>query len=418
MINEKVIVVSVKDLKLDGMELTKSIKDINWGNYTCLVFHSCIESDTETLTALTKIRDIENIKVILISRDISTLWYYVFNGLDADIYDDLDYLEDQSILEYIITNYHNNKGMCVKAPTDGVESLEKFLNLFSNSNNEEIIKTINNKLWLQSLHTAVTTMHTSLMRSNDIGTEVLSLISKTSELVKTLEEGQINTANELAELQKMVNEMKENMTSPTSNTKSNIPFIFNKYTVPLTVPKVLYIRVVGNCMHLNSFMVAYQHYLKMQKQYNSKILLMQPKLRMDIKRYSNLPNLSSDSIGLTSNMNSPLAVTFEPKKSVLDAWFRSNNKINLYIVIDYLKDDIMIDGHMVETFYGITSLNDLKRFGIKPDRAFIAISGFKNNFMIPFIPKYRDVPDQTKKAMYFEKCKELFGRLDKVLFRD
>lgn len=414
------LILTVKELNyfgLEGVTILDSIKDIEWRSFSTVVFNSAKENETETIGELTKLREMD-IKIIYIARDISTLWYYIFNGLGADIYDDISFLEDYSILEYLIKKYHNNKDMMVKAPTEGAEALEKFLNLFTNSTEEEILKTINNKLWLQSLSSAVTNMHTSLIKSNSIGTEVMTLVCETNKLIRSLEHGQQNTANELIALQKLVTEMQENISSPNSNTGSNLPFIYNKFIVPLAVPRVLYIRVVGNCIHLNSFLIAYQHYLKMRKQYNSKILLMMPKLKLNLKRYCNLSNISSDSIGLTGAVNSPLAITFEPKKNVLDAWFKSSSKTDLYIVVDYLKDDIMIEGHMVETLYGVSSLNDLKRFNIKPEKGIIALSGLKQMYMIPFIPKYRDASDQTKKALYYDNCKLLFERLDTTLFKN
>ena len=421
MVSDKgTLVLTVKELNYfgkDGITILDSIRGIDWRKYGVLVFNSVKESETETIGELTKIREMD-IKIIYIARDISTLWYYIFSGLGSDIYDDIAYLEDFSILEYLIKKYHDNKDMTVKAPTEGAEALEKFLNLFKNSSEDEIIKTINNKLWLQSLNSAVTNIHNSLIKSNSIGTEVMGLVCETNKLIKSLEQGQINTANELITLQKLVQEMQDNIASPNSNTGNSLPFIYNKYIVPLTVKNVLYVRVVGTCMHLNSFLIAYQHYLKMRKQYNSKILLMMPKLKLNLKRYQNFSNLSSDSIGLTGAVNSPIAVTFEPTKNVLDAWFKSGGKTDLYIVVDYLKDSVMIEGHMAHTMYGISSISDLKLFGIKPEKAFIALTGYKENFMIPFISKYRDVPEQTKKSMYYENCKNLFERLDNVLFKN
>lgn len=413
----KVLVVATKDLELTGVDLRKTIEGVDWLDYNYLVFHSWEDSDTKIVAELTKIRQL-GINVVYINEDVQPLWYSIFSGLNADIYSDMTLLNDQSVFDYIIENHGKNKDMTVKAPTEGAESLEKIMELFENSDSDELVKFVNNKLLIKTLSSAVTTTHANLMKSNEIGNEVLSLMGKMSELISSLEEQQLNTAMEFGELQKMFVDLKNDVTSKASNTGYNLPQIYNKYTVPMSVSKGLYIRVYGNCQHLNSFFVAYQHYLKMQKQLNSKILLVYPKQKLVLKRYKDFSQLSMESIKLTTSHANPLCVTFEPKKAILDAWFKQNPNTDLYIVIDYLQDDPLLDGHNVYTMHGITSVSDLKRYGIKEkDKVLIGMSGTKDMYLIPFIKDYRTATDSSKLALYYSNCKNHFERLDKVLFK-
>lgn len=416
-IRHNVLVISTRELSLKGVTIVDSIKGIEWGKWDYVVFNSCKESDSETLTQLTAIRDFPKIKVVLIGAEIQTLWYYIFTGLDADIYEGLEYLEEQDIFEYLLDNFHNNKEMCVKNPTEGVESLGKFLTLFSTASSEEILETVNNKLWLSSLHEVVEYTHNSLIKTSDMGSEVLVLMSKTHEMVKTLEESQVNTMNQIVELQRIVKELTENVASPSSDTKKNAPTIFSTYRVPLAVKNVMYIRVISEIPYINSYLVAFQHYLKINKQLNSKILLMYRKSKVDMERFSHLQTLAPETVGLIDNNYDKVAITYEPTKAVLDSWFKGSNKTNLFIIIDYLKGDSMITGHNVKEYYTVSGMTDMRKLGKdKKERCFVALVGLAKNLRIPAITGYTSLKEKDKLSYYQKNCMESFERITNEFF--
>jgi hypothetical protein len=115
---------------------------------------------------------------------------------------------------------------------------------------------------------------------------------------------------------------------------------------------------------------------------------------------------------------SDVYVTYEPKKIIMDAFFGQQN-VQIFIVLDLMLDtEKLVQGHMVENFYALSSLSDVGKFKLKPERCLNAISTNGVTLQIPHITKYTEANDSVRRTMYFDKCVETFKKIDGLLLKN
>lgn len=401
-----IALVSVDKYEIPGVTCYDSLKNIDFSNVTCLIFHSSKDSEMDTALILSKLKgQVE--KVIYINKKINPLYYCIFTGLDADIYDMEESLSDPSVIQFMIDNYKNT-GMAIKPPSADVETLAKGIAALSSMNLENLQKLLNNDFWIRTLNTAMTNVDNALTRASQINIDVVEMLGETMSLIQTLERGNEATSRELVKLKQLVYELEK-------KEKPNSVFIFHTYHVPVTVKRVLYVRALGYCRYLNSFLLAYQHYLKMNKKLNSKVLFAFPKLKVLMQKYKDIPRLARDSIGMVDLRSHSYFITYEPQRMVLDEFF-NQQYVDLFIVMDGMFGDSLLEGHMVETYYALSGISDLQRFDIPPRKAILSLTAPPDSILIPHINKYVEANEHTRRTMYFDKCSDMFKRLDDVLF--
>lgn len=405
---EKRVLVSINNYDLPDITCVKSFKNLEFDKIGCLIFHSTADSDLETILALRNIKGVIP-KVIYINKNINPLYYCIFTGLNADIYDTEESLMDSSVIEYMIDNYKNT-GFTIKSPSTDVETLAKGIATLSSTNIESLQKLISNDFWVKTLNTAVSNVDSAISRASEININIVDMLVETSKLVESLEMSNESTVQELEKLKEILAEV-------TKKEKPNTPFIFHTYRVPATIKKVLYIKAFGNCRYLNSFFLAYQHYLKMSKQYSSKVLLVLPKLKQYMKRYNEIPRLARDSVNMINFRGSDFFITFEPQKMVMDEFFNQQG-VDVFIVIDLMMGDHLLEGHMVKTLYALSGVSDLKRFNVRPQDAIMSIVSHPESIRIPHIQGYSEANEVTRRNMYSTRCAEMFARLDKYTIGD
>lgn len=401
-----IVVISKQDLDIENVTVVNDMRTLDTTKYDGIVFHSSEGSNLEIVRCITSL-DKKGKKVVYINNEINSLFYCLFSGIGADIYDSEDYLVDYEMLDYILSNYKET-GMELKAPDTDLDVISNGVMALVTKGAEEVVRLAENELWLTTLNNAVNSLDIALERSNSLNGEVVGVLNSVSTLLSNLEDNMKNTEKEILELNKMVAEYDKKV-------RPNTPFMFSSYNVPITVKKVMYVKVYGNCKYLLSFLSAYQHYLKMNKQFSSKLLVMQPKLKLHMQKYSQkkIPQLSKESIGMVNLKAYDFFVTFEPKKSVLDAFFKEN--ANLYIVVDMLYGDDMLEGYNVEKFCAINGVSDLEVYNLKPEKIISSLVGLPNNIMIPHILKYQEANEQSRRTFYFDRCEKMYKLIDKVL---
>jgi hypothetical protein len=404
-----VVLVTENSYDLNGVQCADSLKNVDWADLDCLVFHSSKDTDFEAVRILSEIKSYVS-KVIYINADINPLFYCIFTGLDADIYDSEDFLADEGVLKYLIEDYKET-GMTMKSSTSEIETITKYISALSDTDLENVQSLLGNSFWLKTLNTAVSNVNTAVVRADQANFEIVTMLDETVKLIKTLESSQLNTTNEIEKLKVMVKDLER-------KERPNIPFLYSRYTVPLSVQKVMYIRSVGPCRYLNSFILAYQDYLKMAKQYSTKVLFILPNLSMYIRRYENAPRISMDSVDILRTAEHDYFITFEPKKTVLDHFF-NQQRIGIFIVVDLTLGDPLIEGSMVEKYFAASSANDVQRFDLRMDRTFVPQVGpDKGPIIIPHLTKYATSNTSTRKSMYYTHLKDRFERLNSVLIKD
>lgn len=404
------ILVTLNNYSLTEIKTIKTFKNINWEDVECLIFHSTIDSDFEIVKELSNLKGKVK-KVIYINKNINPLYYCIFTGLDADIYDSEEYLSDNDILKYLVSNYKET-GMTMKTASSDLETLAKSIAAISTSNVESLQKLVSNDFWMRTLTTAVSNVDNAIVMSSQININVVEMLEESSKLITNLEKSNEVTSAELANLNKLIYEMER------KNLRVSTPHMFTTYNVPVTVPKVLYVKAYGECRYLKSFLMAYQHYLRMSKQYTSKILIAVPNLKLNIHRYRDIgTRLAQDSIDIVNYQASNIYVTHEPKKSIMDAFFNQQN-VQIFIMIDLMMGDTLVKGHMVEELTAISGLSDIQRFNLKEHRCIIPVSAKASNILIPHINRYSGSNESTKRSLYFEKCATSFKKIDDIILKD
>lgn len=402
----KVVLVSVNHYDLPGVICVKSFRNLDFDNIDCLIFHSTSDSDLDTIRALSSIKGVIP-KIIYINKSINPLYYCIFTGLDADIYDAEESLMDPAIVEFMIKEYKRT-GLTIKSPSADLEVIAKGIATISSVSIENLQKLVSNGFWLKTLNTAVSNVDNAISRASEVNINVVDMLAETSKLIDSLEMSNAETVQELEKLKQYVAEL-------TKKEKPNTPFIYHVYKVPLTIKRVLYIKVFGSCRYLNSFILSYQHYLRMSKQQSSKVLFIYPKLKQYMKKYNEVPRLARDSIGMIDLRGSNYFITFEPQKMVLDEFFSQPN-VGVFIVVDHMMGDHLLEGHMVKTLYALSGLGDLKRFNVHPKDAILPMVAPGESIIIPHIKGYHEANEVSRRTLYVSKCENMFARLDNIIF--
>lgn len=401
-----VLLVTTSNYNLQQIRSVKSFMNIDWSGVSSLIFHSTIDGDLDIIKELTGLKEKVD-KVIYINSKINPLYYCIFTGLDADIYDSEEYLADEETLMFLVQEYKET-GLTMKSADSDLDTLAKSIATISSSSLDGLQKLLSNEYWTRTLTTAVSNIDHTLARANQININVVDMLSESNKLIKELEESNGKTTEEISKLNNIIIDMER-------KNKPSTPFIFSSYTVPVNVPNVLHIKVYGQCRYLNSFTLAYQHYLKMSKQINAKVLFIMPKLKLLMQKYREVgTRLAPDSINIVDFHGSPVFITFEPKKQVMDSFFNQKG-VQVFIVIDLMFGDKLVEGHMVKDVYGVGSMSDISKFDLKPDKCIIPISGSKSNIHIPHIRSYTKANSSTRRSMYFETCAPQFTTLDNIL---
>lgn len=402
------LLVSIHNYDLPDIKSVKSLKNTDWSNVDCLIYHSSTDSELDVGLEISRLKGVVP-KIIYINQNINPLYYCLFTGLDADIYESEDYLMDASVLQFLQDSYKET-GMTIKPPSADLEVLAKGIETITSDNFENIKKLLDNPYWLKTLSTAVVNVEGAMVRNQGVSIGIDEMLSEVAKIVETKKQMEENASNELNDALRLITQMEK-------KPRPNTPFFFNTYKVPMNSAKVLYIKAYGNCKYLNSFILAYQHYLRNSKQYSSKLLVALPKLKMNIQRYESVARLAPDSIDMVDMNISDVFITYEPKKIIMDAFFGQPN-IQIFIVLDLMLDtDKLIKGHNVHELYALGSLSDVKRFNLKPERCLNALTTNKITLLIPHINKYAETNDSVRKQMYFDKCAETFKKIDDIILK-
>jgi len=409
------LLVTVKDFKIKGITTTKSLVGVDLSNIECLIFHSSTDADLDVIFSLSKLKGSVK-KIIYISDDLNPVLYQIFRGLDADIYDNSDYLSEDSTVHFLIDDYKNT-GLEVKTTSSDLSVLSKGINAISSSV-DDVKSFVSNKLWVKSLQNAVENVEKALMLGSEVEVKSVESWGEAAKYVGVIKESQDSTMREIETLRKMVEDFEVSFREQEKTAKPDSAFIYSTYNVQPSVSKVMYIRGYGHCRFLNSFILSYQAYLKYTLQKSSKVLFVFPKSKLVMARYKSVPRLARDSINFMDIVAHDTFITYEPKKIILDAFFNQSN-VHLFIVVDMMFNDQLLEGAKVEHFSALSGCTDIAKFGVSHSRSFLSIAGVEGSMVIPFIREIAGSQNEaTKKSLYFKKCNEIYSKVDKILFGD
>ena len=406
-----ILLVSKDTYDLEGVRCVRSFENIEWDTIDTLIFHSTSDEDMKVLYNLGAIRNMVS-KVIYINRQINPLYYCIFTGLNADIYDSETYLEDMELVNFLVGSYKET-GLTMKSADDSLEVLAKSIAAISSAPIEGLQKMLTNAYWTKSLTTAVSNLDRDISIVSKINIDVVEMMTETMKLIKDLEANNEKTDSELESLRATIRKMQEDIDTRVRTDEPSALYKFPQYNVPVNVNKVLYFKSYGHCRYLNSFVLAYRHYLEMMQNQKSRVLFIVPKLALQMKKFNGVgARLAQETISLI-DYNTNVYVTYEPRKQVLDAFFSQQGVIN-FLVVDLTFGDSLLRGHMVKEFYGVGSLSEMEFFKLEPTRTILPIVAKQNNILLKHISAYSRANESGRRNLYFSDNKDAFERVGEL----
>ena len=228
----------------------------DWDNVEGIIFNDSKDEDFIVLSELAQVRD--QLKfIIYINSDLKPVFYGLFSGMNADIYKDSSLLEDETILDFIVAQYGQNKGLTIKSPSQNFADLNRSLEKVLNTDARDASGYVTNKLWKKTVSESLAVIDTTLARAEQINTEMVQVIGRAKENADKLIETNQDITEQLAALNDTVTDF--------TNGISTVPMIYSSYKVSSSTKKVLSIKCYSHCTYLMSFLIAYQKYLKQTK---------------------------------------------------------------------------------------------------------------------------------------------------------
>lgn len=398
------IVISKEDYGLLEYTQVKTVQEVldmvelDAGEVEGVVYHTTDESLGEVAVGLTQIKT-KVAKLIYIRQEPVAILVNLIHGLEGSIYDNEEMLRDEGVLDYLYEAY-GETGMELKKVSKSIEQVDTFISTIISQETTEIEKLKANTLWMQTVEKTIGDMKYSIERSEVADVELVTMLADTIKYVTKIEKEQKTVNKELKETKRVVDEMERRYSEMGQNTA----FYFTTYTVPNTVTRVLNVKVYSPCPYLKSFLESYQHYLKMEKQMSSKMLIAIPKLKQVMRKYEGYARLDAETIGyMKVGAVDDVMVTHEPKPCVLDAFF--NMRVDVHIVIDLMYGESLIKGPKVNTLNAISGLKDAQLYGVKAKDCILPLIGTQSSIRIPYIKGFSTESETGQKTAYFQECK-------------
>ncbi len=412
------ILVSKDKSNFIDYEWHNSIEGIDWSTVDAFIFNSTIDDDTNFVLGFGKIADAVG-KLIYISTEINPLYYGLFAGVNGDIYDDSEYIEDEETLNLLVESYGENDGMVMKSPEEDVVVISTFLASIARDSVETLSDKIKSPMYVKKLEESLDAVQTALVRTDSVNNDMVDMFSKTSKIVEQLKQKNEEVTKEITQVGEKLDELMS-----TAQSKSGV-FYFSTFTVPNRVQKVLYIRVYSPCRYLYTFLDCYADYLRMSRQYSSKLLICSPKFPMHLKKYGAFPRLATETLSTRGIQDNSTFVTFEPKQEVLQSFFSMNAFVHIVVDMTY-GEAPLVKGSTVHTLNALSGISDIEKFGLNAATCIMTQLGPSNAIVIPHLKgfaytpgaKSKDVPTMpsAKRSKYFESCKDKgYKKLDNVL---
>jgi len=419
------VLISTEIKELPGYTVYNHITNITWISVDALVFHSCTDTDLETVFALGSLP--AGVKTIIyINKNIDSLLFNLVKGIKGYVYNDEAFLADKDSLDFLIENA-GSIGMEVESASADVAAIEEFVDAVTNGDSASVTRLMSNPNWLDTLQVTLNNMTTSLAITDQSSTKIVEFVDNVSRHIDSIEAQNKKNAEEIKRIRETVGTLNAKAVGQQA-LSGNIssPMKYGTYTVPNIIKNVVYIRCFGDVNYLTTFILALQGWLgasRNGKNTPSKVLIARPQFSNYMSRYSKIAKITNQSAGMLDIKKASVFITFEPNKKVMDAFFKDTS-IPLFFVLDFMQSDSpLCMGHMLKTFNAYSSpriYNNLSNDKNKAplSRSIFSIDGVGDGsqcLVIPYIEEFHTMTDSEKKQSYFKYCRNLYERLWNVI---
>lgn len=350
----------------------------------------------------------EDVKFIYINSVPDALLDLIFSGLGGIVIEDNTLLYDEEILQYLLEEY-TSSSLAKKPAIFQFDVLDKFVKELEAASSEDRVKLLSSSIWSSALDRAMQNVSKVVKTNDEAQLTLANFIDSVSDRLTALGSSLEETSSEITKLYDTIATLKKEKSQNVVSAYPTVP-------VPLHISNVIYIKEMGNCSYLASFLWSYVDYLRVKKNLRAKVLFVVPRSIGYIQKYDALPRLSqisASSISTTEDMY----VTHEPSKEVLDKFFSMGQHVS--IVFDRLYQEDIISGARVTKFYACAGFADAQRIKgvLSKNRIFFAMRGAKDSLIIPYFQAYalEGKTESAKKNMYFNNCKDHFKILDATI---
>lgn len=414
------VLVSRTIKKMQGYLVSNKLSGLSWMAVDTLIFHSCDDDEVTFVSALSALP--ATVKTLVyINNELDPLYYSIFSGRDAYIYNDEVFLTDKDTLDYFVQNLGNLGCECQRASAElGV--LETFVNQLTSAAPREVMHNLTNKNYMATIVSAMQTMSNTLVLAEDSAPKVVELTDRLNRHIEVLEEQVKRTSDEIESLRNMTKTLNAKQVGQ-NILQGQSAMKFGTYNINPTIKNVVYIRCFGDVPYLTTFLIAFQGWLaatRNGKATSSKILIARPGFANYMQRYAEVPKITAQSAGLFDINRHNVCVTFEPNKKVMDVFFKAET--NIFFVLDFMQSDTpLVAGHMVKTFNGYSSPKIYRSMVRDAARAPLTRSFFSRDgagdtaFIIPYIEGFCDKGDAERKSAYFKACKDMYTRFYDII---
>lgn len=403
---------------IEGYKVKDSFDGIVWTTVDTLIYHSCSETDIKLTCTLSSIP--ENVKIIYINENLDPLIVEIMKGKGATIYKDESFMADKETLDFLVDNV-GEMGCEIKDASADIETFNKFFSKIRTSEPDDAVQMLTNPQWVSTLDNVVENLTTNLALSEQSSPQLVTFLDNVNSHILRLEQKTTSTTAELQKLKEKVNSLSPKAVGQQAMSGAKA-LSYGTTQVPVVVPSVMYVRCFGDVNYLTTFLIAFQTWISAARGGNipARLLVCRPPFANYMTRYSLLAKITPQSLTPLKDNKNNLFVTFEPNKTVLDAFFKEK-ALPLYFVIDFMQSDSpLIAGHMVKTFNGYSSpriyreMTDNK-MRAPVTRSFFSVDGVENSIIIPHIKNWQGLNDVEKRGALFQQCKEIYEKLYGIL---
>lgn len=406
----KTLVVTKRQLNLRNIETVTNLKSASSREgLTTLIYVDSDDGYTDILTELAYIATkVDNI--IYISDKVNHFIKYVVQLCDGYvIVDDGSYLEEDN-LEWITTDI-GSTGLEEKTSEDDMtkifNTMTQIVNMAEEKKAQEIINMLFTVTIQKSLKASLDEVALSL-KNDKLANDTLK---KTARGIRN---SMMDLQHDRDKIKTQLEEIKDVYSTKLDEVERGGVSLFPTYTVAENGSRVLYVRAYSPCRYLTTFLLTFTHYLRNEKNKDTKMLIVTSNQILYTKKYNNFTRLHSDNAQMMDLSKHNVYVTSEPKKSVLDAFFKRRN-VKVFIVLDYTYNDRLIKGTSVKTFGAVGGSSDLERYDLDPRTTFTCMFTTSKSLPLRPIQNYFRVLESQRIKMVVDTHKDILDHLCRVL---
>lgn len=416
-----------KDLSrtLRGYETVDSVERLvpNIGNIGILIFHSSIDDELSLYRFLGILKDKRPVALIYANAELNYSLVPIFETMKADIYNTEDILTDKNTLNFCITKYGKSP-LALKSSANDINRLNKFISDIKGDSSKALLY-VNNPMWLSALSNSVQRISFELQKYEQATGQMVSVVQNIDETVQSLEKNSANQQTEMLKLaeslktmeakynEALVQQSKQNTDDLATKLLHNKNSLnsFPPYQAKPSVPYTTYIKVKKSCPYLLTFLLCFIQAMRMQKRKNVKLILLLPKGKTWIQYHDSFKALTPENLKFSANapLDSVGYWTADPTSKFWDYIFKETHKVDGFIVVDYIMDDVLLLGSKITYMragIGSGTIKGEDLSAIPVENTFFSLEGDPKGIVLKTIEGYESLTVQVRGNKYFNEYRD------------